>query len=108
MSIQLVLVTAPGFEVAQCLAKSAVTSDLAACVSIIPQIISIYKWEGKIHEENEVQMLFKTTTKKLPLLESFITTEHPYACPEFISISAEHVESSYLSWLSNSLTSSQE
>lgn len=106
MSIQLVLVTAPSAEVANNLAKTAVTSNLAACVSIIPHLTSVYQWEGKVHEDNEIQMIFKTTKEKLPLLESFITTEHPYTCPEFISITAEHVESSYLSWLCNSVSPS--
>lgn len=104
MSIQLVLVTAPTTEVANSLAQAAVTSNLAACVSIIPHITSVYQWEGKVHQENEIQMLFKTTKEKLPLLESFISLEHPYTCPEFISISPEHVESSYLAWLSKTLS----
>ncbi len=103
MSICIVLVTAPSAGVAKKLAEEAVSSKLAACASIIPEITSVYYWDEKINKDEESQIIFKTAKKLVPELENFIIKNHPYECPEFIVLDSSHVEKKYASWLASSL-----
>lgn len=99
--IKIVFVSAPSIEVAKELAKKSIENAYAACTSIIPNILSIYYWDSKLQEEQEVQILFKTTANNIPELKKMILEEHPYECPEFIVIETSEVENRYASWIRN-------
>merc|ERR1712153_35479 len=69
-------VTAPNKDVAKTLAGGLVEKKLAACVNIIPGIISVYEWEGKIENDEEVLMMIKTRTSRIPELTDYVKTNH--------------------------------
>uniref|UniRef100_A0A0N5B1E3 Divalent-cation tolerance protein CutA n=1 Tax=Syphacia muris TaxID=451379 RepID=A0A0N5B1E3_9BILA len=92
----LVYVTVPNMNVAKEIAKSIVSQKLAACVNIIPSVISIYEWKGKIEEDNELLLVIKTKTTTLQKLKEAVLTKHPYETPEFIASPVSRVWFSFL------------
>ena len=97
--LSLVLVTAPSQEVAIQLAHSLVSGRLAACVSMVPRVVSIYAWEGKLEQAEEVLMMIKTRRSRYAELEQCIRTHHPYDTPEIVEIPAGQVTQKYLQWV---------
>jgi periplasmic divalent cation tolerance protein len=94
-----VLTTTPHTEEAQRLAREIVDARLAACVQILPQITSVYFWEGKVHTEPEHLLLIKTLEEKFDELSEFIRAKHSYDVPEIVAIAAEKVSHDYLMWM---------
>lgn len=81
-----VFITINTEEAARTLAHGLVSGSWAACVNIVPQIKSIYKWQGQVHEDNEVLMIAKTTEEKLEGLTEFVKANHSYEVPEVIAL----------------------
>jgi periplasmic divalent cation tolerance protein len=104
MAMLIVLTTTANEEEAGRLAHAIVESKLAACVQILPQVTSVYFWEGKIHSEHEHLLLIKTLQEKFDDLSEFIRENHSYEVPEIVAIDAEKVSESYLSWLRDVLS----
>ena len=102
MSAKIILTTCPDLPTAHLLAEGLVEQDLAACVNIIPAIVSLYKWEGKMEQSQETQLIIKSVERNFPLIESFITQNHPYDVPELLEIDVSKGSSSYLQWLETS------
>lgn len=96
-------ITAPDETVAKSLAHGLVSNKLAACVNIVPKILSIYEWEGKINEDSEVLMMIKTSTSKVDEISKFIRENHPYSVAEVISFPIENGNQPYLEWITNVL-----
>ena len=94
-----VLTTTPKLSESTSLAEKIVESKLAACVQIVPQITSVYVWEGKIQKENEQLLLIKTTVEKYAAVEQFIRENHSYDVPEVLAIRSENVSQPYRAWL---------
>ena len=95
----LVLCTAPDPEVAADLARKLVDAELAACVNILPQIRSFYRWQGEVHDDAEVQLLIKTRESRFGALEEKLRAEHPYDVPEVIALPIVAGSEPYLEWL---------
>lgn len=95
----LILCTAPNDEVAATLARGIVEAKLAACVSIVPSVRSIYVWKGELKDESEVQLLIKTRRARYEALERWILENHPYDVPEIIALPIERGSKRYLAWL---------
>lgn len=98
--IILVLTTAPDQESANLIAKFLLEKNLAACVNILPGLLSLYKWEGELQVEGEVQLFIKTRSdlldeKIIPLIREL----HPYDLPEIIAIPVVGGSSLYLDWI---------
>jgi len=87
------------------LARSFVQERLAACVSIIPGVKSVYEWKGELCEEEEQMLLIKTTSARLPALTSRVNELHPYELPELIALAIQPDEGGlrYLTWLAQSV-----
>jgi periplasmic divalent cation tolerance protein len=98
-SIRLVWVTVPDEATGQTLARALVTERLAACVSLMPVLASVYVWDGECCETAEVQLLIKTTQGALPILQQRVHQLHPYQVPEWIVVAAESVSPTYQQWV---------
>ena len=98
----LVLSTAPDAEIARQIGTALVEMQLAACVNVLPPMLSIYRWEGKVDTAEECQLLIKTTAANLRAVEAELTRRHPYDIPEFIALPIEAGSSAYLAWISDS------
>ncbi|GDY26719.1 hypothetical protein AHAT_26090 [Agarivorans sp. Toyoura001] len=99
----LVLTTFPDQDSAQDFAQQVVEKKLAACVNILPQLRSVYRWQDKIESSQEVQLQIKTNLRCINPLQCFLRKEHPYDCPEYIALPIEQGASDYLKWLNDSL-----
>ncbi|KAJ8363215.1 hypothetical protein SKAU_G00120460 [Synaphobranchus kaupii] len=92
-------VTCPNEQVAKDLARGIVQGKLAACVNIIPKITSVYEWQGKIEEDNEVLLMIKTRSSKVSALAEYVRSNHPYEVAEVISLPIDQGNPPYLKWL---------
>ncbi len=99
---RLVLVTAPGVEVARKLAVAVLESRLAACVSLVPKVESHYWWQGRIETAAEVLLVMKTTVRKVRRLAEVVRANHPYDTPEFVTLPLNAGSDRYLSWVTES------
>ncbi len=98
-----VLVTASSEEEAVSLANLVVETKLAACATVIPHVRSIYRWEGKIHDEQESVIVFKTASRVFSALEEAIKRHHSYSVPEIIALPIVLGSQPYLDWLRGEL-----
>jgi periplasmic divalent cation tolerance protein len=96
---RIVLVTAPDATVARDLAHGLVERRLAACVNLLPQVTSIYRWQGAVEEASEVLLVIKTNAARVDAIERWLADEHPYDVPECIALVPAQVEAKYLAWL---------
>lgn len=99
----IVLTTVSESREAETLARKIVEAKLAACVQILPPIISVYSWKDEIEKDSEILLLIKTLPEKYDELEKFISENHPYEIPEIVAISAEKVSENYLDWMKDYL-----
>lgn len=102
-----VLMTASSREEAMQLAELLVEKRLAACVQVLPEMTSIYRWQGKIQRDAEILLLAKTTSARFTELEQNIRAHHSYETPEIIAIPASEVSTPYLAWLIENVTEKQ-
>jgi periplasmic divalent cation tolerance protein len=86
------------------LASILVTERLAACVNMMPEMESVYRWKGAVESERERQLIIKTTVGRLEGLKERLHEIHPYTVPEFIVIPVAGGSDRYLSWLRQSTT----
>jgi periplasmic divalent cation tolerance protein len=93
-----VMITAGSEAEAIALAQALVEEAIAACVAITP-ITSIYRWQGKIEQANEWQLVVKTTQGQWPKLVERVSSLHSYDVPEIIALPIVAGSSAYLSWL---------
>jgi len=94
-----VFMTASNGEEAARLADMLVGAHLAACVQILPEMESVYRWQGKIERAAEVLLLAKTTKSKFEELEREVRALHSYDSPEIIAVPVVAGSASYLDWL---------
>jgi periplasmic divalent cation tolerance protein len=98
-----VFMTATNGEEAARLAEMLVGAHLAACVQILPEIESVYRWQGRIERQGEVLMIAKTTRSKFDEFEREVRALHSYETPEIVAVSLVAVSGPYLEWLTVSL-----
>jgi len=85
------------------LATQLVEKRLAACVNVIPQIHSVYRWQGKIENDSEQLLLIKTVEERLDELKTALFAMHPYELPEFVVLTIDRIAEPYREWLIDSL-----
>ncbi|MDX6305685.1 MAG: periplasmic divalent cation tolerance protein [Blastocatellia bacterium] len=98
-----VLMTAANREEAGRIAEMLVSTRLAACVQLLPEMQSIYRWQGEVMREMEVLLLAKTTKDQFDVLVSRVTAIHSYDTPEIIALPITAAAEPYLKWLLGSL-----
>jgi periplasmic divalent cation tolerance protein len=95
----IVFMTAANRAEAALLAELLVEAQLAACVQILPEIESVYRWQGKIERQPEVLLIAKTVRSRFVELERAVRARHSYETPEVIALSATACSGPYLEWL---------
>ena len=90
---------APDREVARRLAHGLVSAHLAACVNVLAECTSVYRWKGAIETASEIPMLIKTRAALFAEVKAFILEHHPYEVPEVIALPVGDGSSAYLEWL---------
>ena len=103
-----VFMTAANREEAARLADMLVGSHLAACVQILPEIESIYRWRGNVERQSEVLLTAKTVTSKFAELEREVRVLHSYETPEIVAVPISACSAPYLEWLVTSTEPSTE
>jgi periplasmic divalent cation tolerance protein len=99
----LALTTLPeSFDVAQ-LAQELVASGLAACVTILPAVRSVYTWKGVPQIDHEQQLFIKTTSDLVEALWDTLRARHPYDVPEFLVVPVIDGSPEYLQWIDRSV-----
>ena len=100
---KIVLTTCGSAEEAQRIAHELVDRRLAACVNIVPQIASVYRWQGKVETATEWLLVIKSTAPAFESLRETIQELHSYELPECIAIPIEAGGSAYLDWIAASV-----
>jgi periplasmic divalent cation tolerance protein len=99
----LVLTSAGSKDEARKIGRALVERLLAACVNIVPQVGSIYRWEGEVEEAEEWLLIVKTTRAAFERVRDAINELHSYDLPECIAVSIESGSIAYLAWLGESV-----
>jgi periplasmic divalent cation tolerance protein len=94
-----VLVTTPSPERAAEIARALVEERLAACGNVVPGLRSIYRWEGKVQEDEEALLVLKTTRGRFEALRERVVELHPYDVPEVMALPVEKGNARYLAWI---------
>jgi periplasmic divalent cation tolerance protein len=94
-----VVMTAANREEASRIAEMLVEARLAACVQILPEMQSVYRWQGEIARESEVMLLAKTTLDRFDDLDRSVREIHSYETPEIIALPVTAASEPYLDWL---------
>lgn len=81
------------------IAEYLIENKLAACVNIVPGLISVYKWEGQIVEGQEFLMIIKTKESLFKKVETAIIERHEYELPEIVATPITKGNKDYLKWL---------
>jgi periplasmic divalent cation tolerance protein len=100
---RIVFTTAGSKEEAQKIAQGLVGQKLAACVNIVPQVESVYRWRGKVESAQEWLLVIKTTAAKFPSVRDAIKELHSYELPECVAIEVESGSEKYLRWIEESV-----
>ncbi len=95
----LVLTNLPDRDSAERLATDLVECHAAACVNLLAECHSTYRWQGKMETAREVPVLIKTTTAAYPNVEAVIRARHPYELPEIIALPVINGLPAYLEWV---------
>lgn len=95
----MLLCTVPDRKVAERIAEILVTERLAACVNILPAVTSIYLWQEKLEQSEELLLLIKSRAAVYQQLEQRILALHPYELPEIIAVPIHAGLAGYLRWI---------
>ena len=101
---RIVLTTAASEEEARKIARHLLERRLAACVNLVPQVASIYLWQGKIEEAREWLLIVKTTAAAFGQVRAAISELHSYELPECICLMIEDGSPAYLQWMAESVS----
>jgi periplasmic divalent cation tolerance protein len=104
MDALLVLTNLPDAASARALAGHLVEARLAACANILAPCRSLYRWQGRIEDAEEVPLLVKTTAARYAALETAIRAHHPYELPEIVAVPLTHGLPEYLDWVATETT----
>ena len=103
MDFAIILTTVSAVKEGESIANILVEKQLASCVNIIPNISSVYQWEGQIQSESEVLLLIKTTKDLEAEVYREVQNVHSYDTPELITLPITNGSDAYLDWMTNSV-----
>jgi periplasmic divalent cation tolerance protein len=102
-AVRVVLVTVPDVETGRSLAQEVVAARLAACVNVVPGLLSVYRWNGAVHQDPEALLVLKTTTSVVEALMERVLEFHPYEVPEILVLPVEQGHPPYLRWVAGAV-----
>ena len=97
------LSTVASAEDAERIARSLVEQGVAACVNVVPGLVSFYRWQGRLERDAEVLLLIKTRGERFADLKAALLAEHPYEVPELVAFPIADGHDRYLEWLADSV-----
>lgn len=97
--LRIVFCTLPDIEQARQIGTLLVERQLAACVNLVPGVESIFRWDGKVNQSQEVLAIIKTTVARYPQLEQVLQELHPYEVPEIVAMPVSSALDSYAKWV---------
>jgi periplasmic divalent cation tolerance protein len=100
----LVFCTCPDRSVGLQIAETLVDQRLAACVSLLPGVTSVYSWEGRCETAEEIQLLIKTRVERYAALERTLLELHPYELPEIVAVPIKKGLTAYVEWVAQCTT----
>lgn len=103
-NILLVVTNMPDRAGAERLARTLIENHAAACVNILAECTSVYRWQEKVENTVEVPLLIKTTQSVYPQTEKIIRSQHPYELPEIIAVPVVAGLPDYLQWVAQEST----
>ncbi len=95
----IVLATFGSADEAREIAKTLVQEKLIACANIVPEVRSIYEWDGRLEDDAEAFAILKTTLEKVEVLTARLTELHSYKVPEILALPIKDGNSAYLEWV---------
>jgi periplasmic divalent cation tolerance protein len=101
--LRLVMTTCGNAELAGKLASELVERRLAACVNVLPQMTSTFRWKGKVEQDQETLVLIKTASDLIDAVESTIRSVSGYELPELIAVDIVDGSEDYLAWVAESI-----
>lgn len=97
--VVLCLSTAPDTATAERIARTLVEERLIACANLLPGAVSVYRWEGEVHREDEVVLLMKTQSTLVGRLKDRLPELHPYEVPELLVVDVRDGLAAYCGWV---------
>ena len=85
------------------IARALVDERLAACVNVLPMMTSFYRWKGVVEEDQERQLIIKTTRERVEALQARVRELHPYDVPEFLVLNVASGSETYVDWVRDSV-----
>ena len=104
---RIVLTTSGSEKEAQKIARHLVDNRMAACVNIVPQILSVYRWQGSVEEAREWLLIIKTTADAFEKVREAIVKLHSYELPECVCLTIEGGSPSFLQWIADSVSAKE-
>ena len=86
---------------AQRIARALVEERLAACVNVVPGVVSVYRWKGVVEKEDELLLVIKTMAQQVDTLKTRLLELHPYELPEVVVIPIGGGHAPYLEWIAD-------
>lgn len=99
MPARIVYATFPSVAAAEEMGRALVEARLVACANILPEMISIYRWQGKIERGTEAVMMMKTTAERAAEVVEAVRAAHPYDVPAIVVLPLEGGLPAYLAWI---------
>lgn len=97
--VVIVLTTVPDGDLGDTIARALVEERLAACVNVHPAMTSVYRWEGRVAQERERQLVIKTTRDRVGPVQARVAELHSYDLPEFLVLPVADGSAAYLGWV---------
>ena len=97
------LSTVASADDAERIARSLEEKGVAACVNVVPGVVSFYRWKGRLERDAELLLVIKTSGERFAELKAALLAEHPYEVPELVALPIAAGHERYLEWLADSV-----